>query len=241
MRAWYGAFVGSLVLAVFGLVLGGRTTDARAQAAEAPLDAAAVVGLVQSFYDQTTTFEAEFHQTQFTKIYNRTERANGRVVFKKPGMMRFDYAQPNGQVFVCDGRTLQIYQPPDEGESAGQLIERPVQSDQLPAAFGFLMGTGRLDRDFTVRLLDPQREGFPGGYVLELRPRQASPHYDRLLFFVQVVTEQGRRAGVLRRVLIVDAAGNRNRFDFQRPQFNRQVPASRFRYTPPRGTRRVRP
>lgn len=95
------------------------------------------------------------------------------------------------------------------------------------------------------RLHRPPARSAARGLPRRIRARAAAapggPHYDRLLFFVQVVTEQGRRAGVLRRVLIVDAAGNRNRFDFQRPQFNRQVPASRFRYTPPRGTRRVRP
>src|SRR4051812_33533684 len=99
MRGWYRVFGGGLALATTALVL--FAGESSAQTAAAPsLDAPAVVGLVQAFYDQTTTFEADFHQTQFTKIYNRTERARGRVVFKKPGMMRFDYAAPNGQVFV---------------------------------------------------------------------------------------------------------------------------------------------
>jgi outer membrane lipoprotein-sorting protein len=41
-------------------------------------------------------------------------------------------------------------------------------------------------------------------------------------------------------VLIVDHAGNRNRFDFSNLRFDRDVPDSRFRFTPPAGTRRVR-
>ncbi len=204
------------------------------------LDAATVAGLVQSFYDQTTSFEAEFRQSQFLRVYSRTETARGRVVFKKPGMMRWDYAAPNGQVFVSDGAQLLIYQPPAAGESTGQLVERGMSQDQLPAAFGFLMGTGRLDTDFTYRLLDPDRREFPSGYVLELTPRTASPHFERLVLYVQVVERAGRRAGILQRILILDAAGNRNRFDFSRPRYNRTIPASRFRYEPPRGTRRVR-
>src|SRR6188472_4245401 len=104
MRGWYRVFGGGLALATAALVL--FAGESEAQQAAPTLDAPAVVGLVQAFYDQTRTFEADFHQTQFTKIYNRTERAHGRVVFKKRGIMRFDYAAPNGQVFVCDGRTL---------------------------------------------------------------------------------------------------------------------------------------
>lgn len=204
------------------------------------LDAATVAGLVQSFYDQTTSFEAEFRQTQFLRVYSRTENARGRVVFKKPGMMRWDYAAPNGQVFVSDGRQLLIYQPPAAGERNGQLVERGMSQDQLPAAFGFLMGTGRLETDFTFRLLDPEHREFAAGYVLELTPRTASPHFERLVLYVQVVENAGRRAGILQRILILDAAGNRNRFDFSRPRYNREVPANRFRFEPPRGTRRVR-
>ena len=128
-----------------------------AQEAE-PLDPAVVVGLVQSFYDQTKTLQAEFEQARYTRLYDRYDRAKGKVIFKKPGMMRWDYAQPNGQVFVSNGKKLLIYQPPEEGEKRGQLIERAVDEDQLPSAFSFLIGSGNLEKDFEVRLLEHDNE-----------------------------------------------------------------------------------
>ena len=209
--------------------------------AQERLNARQVAALVQSFYDQSTSFQAEFRQQQYTKVYDRTESARGRVVFEKPGKMRWDYAEPNGQVFVSDGAQLLVYQPPEEGERHGQLIERSMNEHQLPQAFSFLTGTGRLDRDFRFRLLDARREGFRGGYVLELRPREPTPQYDRVLFFVRLMERGGRRAGVIHRVLIIDSAGNRNRFDFSSMRFPGDVPDARFRYRPPAGTRRVRP
>ena len=66
----------------------------------APLDARAIVTLVQTFYDQTQTLQATFQQTRYTRLYDRYDRASGTVVFKKPGKMRWDYEKPNGQVFV---------------------------------------------------------------------------------------------------------------------------------------------
>ncbi|MDH5491979.1 MAG: outer membrane lipoprotein carrier protein LolA [Myxococcales bacterium] len=219
--------------ALLGLVAISRTS------AQAPRDARAVAALVQGFYDQTRSFQADFHQTRFTKVYGRYDRARGTVRFEKPGRMRWDYAAPNGQIFVSDGERLLIYQPPEEGEDHGQLIEREVSDDQLPAAFAFLTGTGRLDRDFRFRLLDSARQGFRDGYVLELRPREPSPHYERVLFFVRI--PEGTPAGVIHRVLIIDSAGNRNRFDFSNMRFNRPSPAGSFSYTPPTGTRRVHP
>ena len=217
-------------------VLGG----ARAQEGEST-DAAEMVTLVQTFYDQTRTLQAEFEQTRYTRLYDRYDRASGKVVFKKPGKMRWDYAQPNGQVFVSDGKKLLIYQPPQEGEKHGQLIERALDDDQLPSAFSFLTGSGKLDDDFEVRLLEHDHDKFKGGQVLQLIPRKPTPNYEQLVFYVRTLESQGKRAAVVQRVLIIDAAGNRNRFDFSKMKFNREVGDKRFNYRPPKGTERVTP
>jgi len=214
--------------------------SAAAQEGE-PLDPTVVVGLVQSFYDQTTTLQAQFEQTRYTRLYDRYDHAKGTVVFKKPGMMRWDYAQPNGQVFVSNGKKLLIYQPPEKGEKSGQLIERALDQDQLPSAFSFLIGSGNLDKDFNVRLLEHGNEKFKDGYVLQLIPRRPTPNYEQLVFYVRTLTSDHKRAGVVQRVLIIDAAGNRNRFDFSKMKFNRNVSDKRFSYRPPKGTEKVTP
>ena len=205
------------------------------------LDAAAIVTLVQTFYDQTKTLQAEFEQTRYTRLYDRYDRAKGKVVFKKPGKMRWDYGQPNGQVFVSNGTKLLIYQPPEEGEKHGQLIERALDDDQLPSAFSFLTGSGNLEKDFEVRILEHGNEKFQDGYVLQLIPRKPTPNYEQLVFYVRALNDGGKRAGVVQRVLIIDSAGNRNRFDFAKMKFNREVPEKRFNYKPPKGTERVTP
>jgi outer membrane lipoprotein carrier protein len=156
-------------------------------------------------------------------------------------MMRWDYANPNGQVFVSNGKKLLIYQPPEEGEKRGQLIERGLDEDQLPSAFSFLTGRGDLAEDFEVRLLEHDNEKFEDGYVLQLIPRVATPSYEQLVFYVRTLATGGKRAGIVQRVLIIDAAGNRNRFDFSKIKFNREVPDERFDYRPPKGTERVTP
>ena len=205
------------------------------------LDAAAIVTLVQTFYDQTETLQASFEQTRYTRLYDRYDRARGSVVFKKPGKMRWDYAEPNGQVFVSDGKKLRIYQPPEEGEKRGQLIERALDEDQLPSAFSFLTGEGDLEKDFEVRLLDHDDAKFSGGHILQLIPRKPTPNYEQLVFYVRTLSTGGKRAGIVQRVLIIDAAGNRNRFDFSKLKFNRDVPDKRFDYRPPKGTEHVSP
>lgn len=205
------------------------------------LDATGVVRLVQNFYEQTQSLQADFKQTRYTRLYDRYDRAAGRVVFKKPGKMRWDYAKPNGQVFVTRGDKLLIYQPPEQGERQGQLIERAISDDQLPAAFSFLTGGGSLEKDFDVRLLEYDNAKFEGGYVLQLVPRKPNPNYEQLVFYVRALEAGGKQAGVVQRVLIIDAEGNRNRFDFSNIRFNREIPDKRFDFRPPKGTEKINP
>jgi outer membrane lipoprotein carrier protein len=211
---------------------------ARVGRAQEQADARTVAGAVQAFYNQTKGVRARFHQTYYHKLYDQYERSQGTVVFAKAGKMRWDYARPNGKVMISDGRELTMYDPP-EGEHAGQCFRRTMDEHQLPQAFSFLTGTGRLEDNFTFRLLDAARQGYRDGYVLELRPREPSPHYERLLFYV--LGQNGRPTGVVRRVLIVDASGNRNRFDFSDMEWTPRVGDATFRFAPPQGVRCVRP
>ncbi len=58
---------------------------------------------------------------------------------------------------------------------------------------------------------------FEGGYVLEGVPKEPTPAYQKMLLYVDGETYQ------VRRVLLLDAQGNRNRFDFSTPSINDKV------------------
>lgn len=224
-----------LTLLAMSAGLAAQQPSPTAPAAEVASSAQDVVRAVQAFYDQTRDVSATFHQTYVNKLYKRTDRSSGRVVFKKPGMMRWDYDKPSGKVIASSGKALVVYEPGEDGEP-GQVIEQAIAQAQLPQALAFLMGTGKLEDDFNCRLLDASTEGFTSGDVLELRPKTPTPHFDRLLFYVE---RAAAVRGLVRRMLIIDSSGNRNRFDFTGLKFNGNVNDAPFRYTPPAGTRRV--
>jgi outer membrane lipoprotein carrier protein len=232
---WWTVRGGWVALALLALGRFAGLGVAQAGSSQAQ-DADAIAAAVQSFYDQTRDLTASFYQTYVNKLYQRTDRSQGRVVFKKPGMMRWDYDQPNGKIIVSNGKKLLVYEPGDAGET-GQVIEREIAGSQLPQAMSFLMGTGKLSDNFTFRRLDAAREGFPSGDVLELKPKQPTPQYDRILFYVE---RTPALRGLVRRLLIIDASGNRNRFDFSAFKFNSNVPAQQFAWRPPQGTRQVK-
>jgi outer membrane lipoprotein carrier protein len=210
---------------------------AQAQPVAATGNAAQVaLAAVQTFYDQTRDIAADFAQTYVNKLYDRTDRSRGHVVFKKPGKMRWDYAKPNGKVIVANGGKFLMFEPGDEPSDKGQVFEQTFAQSDLTQAMSFLLGTGKLADDFDAKLLDAAHEGFVTGQVLELRPKKASPHFDRLLFFVENTASV---RGLVRRLVIVDAAGNRNRFDFSAFKFNAGTPESTFEWRPPADARRV--
>lgn len=209
---------------------------ARAQQREP--SAATVAAWVQAFYDRTQTMSARFEQRYTVRVHNRVDTSRGTVRFKKPGMMRFDYDQPNGKIIRSDGQQLLAYEPPDGGRGPGQFFEQPMSDGQLPAALSFLTGTGRLSEDFRFRLLDAASLGFPQGKVLELRSRQPTPHYARIVLYVD---DDAARRGIIHRITIVDQSQNQNQFDFTEQRFNTEIADTEFRWRPPRNARRIEP
>jgi len=98
------------ILAVASIASMGLAMAAVPETSAQPrLDARGVASAVQRLYDQRDVFSADFYQTYFNKLYNTYQRSNGRVFFKKPGKMRWDYAGSNGKVIVSDGQRIQYY------------------------------------------------------------------------------------------------------------------------------------
>jgi len=201
------------------------TTPVQGTTPGTALTAAQVVANMQAFYARTTDFEAEFVNVSRNRLAGSEQRRTGRVRFQKPGRMRWDYTDPTGDVIVSDGATLWAYQAAER-----LAVQSNLQQSQLPSALSFLMGTGDLARDFSSRMLDARQAQYPNGYVLELRPITPNPSFERIIFYIEPTNFQ------VARVVILDAQGNSNRFDFLSPRVNLNHARTIFQWTPPQGT-----
>lgn len=205
---------------------GGAQTAQPAPAAQTQ----AMVQKVQAFYDKTQTFQSDFKQEYFVKSHNLRKESNGSVTFAKPGKMDWQYATPAGNRVVSDGAVLKVYEAANK-----QMFEQNVDKSQYPAALSFLVGGGKLETVFDFQMYPGASMSFPGGDVLVGTPKQPTPAYTKVLFYVDSQSSQ------VRRVLIVDGQGNRNRFDFENPKVNIPVTEDRFKFSPPPGTQIIRP
>jgi outer membrane lipoprotein carrier protein len=199
-------------------------------ASASPPEASAVIARVQGFYDQSSTFDADFTQEYWIKQYNQKKASSGHVTLKKPGKMYWRYNAPNGDRVVSDGKKVKIY---EEGNK--QMYEQELGASQYPAALSFLTGQGKLTDSFDLQVFDGEKMSFPGGWVMVGTPKTPTPAYQKVFFYVDKQTAQ------VRRVLILDGQGNHNRFDFDKPTLNAKVDDSKFVFSPPPGTSIIHP
>lgn len=193
------------------------------------LSAEEIADRVQAFYDRTKTFKAGFRQRYVMPIHKKTIDSNGSVVFEKPGKMSWRYAN-NGNRVVSDGKIIKIYEKENK-----QMYEQPLEKTPYPAALSFLTGTASLRESFNITKLDPKQMGVEGGYVLLGEPKEATPAYQKMFLYIDAGTFH------VRRVMLLDAQRNRNRFDFVNPEVNVKAPNGEFAFTPPPGTQIIRP
>jgi len=179
--------------------------------------AAPVVERVQRFYERTSDFTASFEQTYAYKALRRKVVSRGRVSFKRPGKMRWDYATPREKRFIVDGRDLWVYTPEDRVA----MRQRDFAMDALSASITFLWGKGRLADEFSIELR--------GKDLLVLTPLKAQAAFKRVRLQVDVETGQVLRSWV------EDGQGNVNRMVFTDVKLNPGVPDSDFAFTPPAG------
>jgi outer membrane lipoprotein carrier protein len=196
---------------------------ASAVAAAPAADAAHVVDGIQSFYATTKDLTAKFTQTYTYKVHDRTQVRTGTVFFKKPRMMRWDYATPQKQLFVADGATLWVYEP---GEA--QVFKRSLADSQLPVALTFMTGEGKLADEFDAKLLPAPDAAH---YLVELIPKRDEGDYKSLRLLVD------RQTFAVKTSTVVDPVGNINQVDFGDVQTNLGLPDKGFHFDPPQGVR----
>lgn len=205
-------------------------TSASAIAAPAaPLSPAdALAAQIDTVFLGKNTFSAKFKQEHTQKIAGVTKKSSGMFFFERPNKMSFRYDAPSTNRIVSDGKTLKVYIGEDK-----QMFVQSVEKTEYPGAFAFLMGKGMGPSfNFTFN----EKAKFEGGPVLLGKPKEPTPHYDSVMFYVDKALLEKKDAGVVRRILLVDAQGNRNRFDLEGATQPEKIDPAEFTFTPPAGT-----
>jgi len=178
-----------------------------------------VLKRVEERYNTTKTLKSEFEQTMAVAQGRRvTER--GTLYLRKPGQMRWEYSQPNGKLFLSDGKTIHYVTP-----SAKRVEVSPMKaSDDLRAPLAFLLGKLDFARDFNR--FEHSQSSLQ--WKIKAYPKSAKSPYEFVEFFAE---PDGR----LSLVTVTGRDGSSMSYAFRSEQRNIPLAAELFQFKAPEG------
>lgn len=205
---------------------GGVAAPAKAMAAPMTPAVKDLVDRMQAFYEKTQDFTADFQQVYAYKTFKRVSRSTGKVTFKKPALMRWEYETQDGKpaprTFVLAGDRVYAYDP-----GAKLLTRAAIATNQLSASVTFLWGQGKLADEFSIATAACDK---CTGTLLELTPLVPDPRFKRVKLEVDPKTAQVIRS------IVVDPDGSENAITFLKMVTNTGVDEKMFKLSPPPGT-----
>ncbi len=178
---------------------------------------------VQKVYDKAVAYTADFEQETNSPLIRKPMVATGKLAFKKPGKVRFEYLKPIQQLMVSDGVKLWFYQP----ELQQVTITAPKQQIAEKLALIFLGGAGDIQKEFNVALgttPSPTK-----GDVLKLTPKVDDATFNEILLVVDPKT------GEVNETWIKTAVGQTLRYRFTNASTKRKLDDSEFTFQVPKG------
>ena len=164
--------------------------------AAAAASPAALAQKVQAYYEKTADLEARFVQTYTYAAFGRSQVSNGTLRVKKPGKLRWDYDVPAKKTVLVAGSRLVQYEP----EANQAYVDEHFDASAMSAAVTFLLGQGRLDKEFDLAV--------DGEGRLVLTPKRADPRVERVVLTVGP-------AGEVTATRVEDGSGNVNAIAFE--------------------------
>ena len=174
---------------------------------------------VEKRYNKAKTLEVSFNETY--KPAGRASRSESGVLkLRKPGKMRWDYTQPQGKLFVSDGKDLWLYTPAEKRVEKMKL----KASDDMRAPLAFLLG--KLDFSKEFRNIRTQPEGSNTRILAE--PASDNLPYSAVEF---VITPENRIVSVT----VTGFDKSLLSFNFEGEKVDPQLSADLFKFKAPAG------
>jgi outer membrane lipoprotein carrier protein len=194
------------------------------QPAAAENDAALIrniIGGIEKRY-AGTGFRAKFFQESMLKAMMISDTAEGRLIVKRPGKMRWEYLIPDEQTIITDGKSMWIFRPADKQVMVGRAPE--FFSGGKGA--GFLSDIGQIRKSFNIQL---QASKSADHYRLRLLPKSPTDDMAEIILLVN------RSDFLVQQVLTYNSYGDETRIQFSDYQFNQNPNDSLFTFVIPDG------
>lgn len=167
---------------------------------------------------ETRTVSAKFEQVLLDAELKTVRETHGEFALERPNKFRWDYAVPQAQTIVSDGKKLWIYDP-----ELAQVTVKPLDGTLARSPAALLGGAGKLAENFTVIDL-----GVDGAlHWLELLPRVDDAEFERVRI--------GLGARFVEVMELKDAFGQTTRITLKGGVLNGRLDRKLFQFVPPPG------
>jgi outer membrane lipoprotein-sorting protein len=183
-------------------------------------DPADLLARIRKTYATSPSVTAAFVETYAPAGFSSASPETGHVVIQPPDHVRFDYDGTEGKVFTFDGKAGRQYVEADK-----QLVVKtlsPGERERLPIVF--LETPEELLSRYTATV----KPALAGVDELTLAPKE-----EGLATLELLVTPTGE----VKRLAVIDAAGNRTTFTFTQLAPGARRPEHDFALVPPKGTK----
>ncbi len=191
-------------------------------------DPAAVVSGIRKKYASINDLVSPFTQETRIKDFDEKISSSGKVWFKKPGMMKWQYEEPWKDAIVSDGKKVWYF---DSREN--QVTEMELESvwaDSL-GSYTLISMLEDLDRLFDVRTGAGSADG-RGNLLLDLKQKNRERSK-------QVTIAVDPKTYTLREIIIGDIFGNTTVIKLGAAEVNLGIPDSFFAFRKPKGASTV--
>lgn len=187
------------------------------------LDVEQILDRVHQRYAQVD-FEADFVQEAHLKAMDMVDTASGRVYFRPPKMMRWQYLTPEEYLIVTDGKTVWMYKPQDNQVMTGPT-EAYFGSDR---GVDYFSNPRALAKEFTIELA-PDGVEPNGRHVLRLVPN--SPRSDLAVLYLFISKDDAE----IIKAVTENTFGDRTILRFGSYKYNQGRAPSFFTFDVPKG------
>jgi len=193
-----------------------------------------VVKKLQSRYEQTKDLSAEFKQTTKIEGFATPIRSSGKMYIKKPGRLRWDYADPNVEEIYVNQNDVKMYVPEHKQVLVGKLTQ--MAASQAPLQL--LQGAAKLEEQYDLDLSRAGDKGEGGLPVITLLPKQDGNESVRTV--TRIVLEVQPKTYFIKRVAIHELSGNVSTFEFFNLKPNSGLKPALFDFAVPPGVEVVK-
>ncbi|MDA8162255.1 MAG: outer membrane lipoprotein carrier protein LolA [Desulfobacteraceae bacterium] len=185
--------------------------------------------LLQERYEKTNDIKADFIQETIPAGGYEKIRSEGKVYFKRPDLMRWEYIRPERQLIVTSNSEVYMYE--EDARQVTVLAREQFLSSEISRAFFF--GRGDIGKDF---LIGPSElNGLDPRWSLKLIPLENAGQVQTIWVSLDP------RTHLVKEMWLEDQTGGKIHLLFKNIEVNTAIKSSLFDFVPPKGVEIYRP